>query len=198
MSDDQPPSKAERMQAKFDSARAIVERERLPGWEAFFARDAEAEKWTLNQEQRVLGSLRHEDEVIFERALGSWVMAWERVNERLAEEYRVANEDPETWELRYIKWMKKIVYIKFGSPMGDFYLVPKKPRKKPKAAHWYTVDEMLGMLNPAVVAAIEMAGSLPVRPETLPGPEPGEKHMLVDMTGPEMRVKYTLPKGNRR
>ena len=125
-------------------------------------------------------------------------MAWERVNERLAEEYRVANEDPETWELRYIKWMKKIVYIKFGSPMGDFYLVPKKPRKKPKAAHWYTVDEMLGMLNPAVVAAIEMAGSLPVRPETLPGPEPGEKHMLVDMTGPEMRVKYTLPKGNRR
>lgn len=177
------------LDARFRAALDRIASERLPGSEAFFDRDSKALKVINDRLERVQSAIRDEDEVIFERALPGLVRAWGRVNEILAEKYRAANEDPTRWELRYIKWMK-IKFIKFGSPLGDFYLVPRRPKKKPRVKHWYTADEMIDMLTPGVAETIKAFGSLPVRPESLEGPDIGERHMHIDLTGDEAVIRY--------
>jgi hypothetical protein len=180
------------LEQKLAEVVAQVEESRLPGWANYLERDQEARKWTDEQYDRMLSAIRDDDEVLFERAAASWRKAFCRINERLAESYRQANANPELWDLRFFKWMKHVIYIKFESELGTFYLVPQKPRKKPRAEYWYTADEMIGMLQPATAAAINTFKQLPVRPESLKGPEKGEKHMRVDLTGSAMGVKFDL------
>lgn len=168
---------------------ALIEDERLPGWANYLERDPTARKWLDEQYDKMLSAVIDDDEVLLERAAGGWKKGFIRVNERVAEAYRKNNPDPETWELRFFKWMK-IVYMKFESELGDFYLLPRPPRKKPKTKYWYTADEMIDMLHPVTAEAINTFKQLPIRPEELPGPEKGEKHMHVDLTGPVMKVHF--------
>jgi len=177
-----------------DEAFADMERKRLPGWEAFLASNEKARIHIEEQEGRIAEACRDNDEVRLERALAGWRKAWFRVNEVVAEEYRLANKDPYQWEWRYFKWMSKVTYMRCDSPMGEFYVFPRKPRRKPKVEHWFTADEMLDMMHPATAKAIELFGQLPVRPDSLEGPRQGEKHMEIDLTGEEMKVRYILPK----
>jgi hypothetical protein len=173
-----------------------VNAERLPGWESCLAGDPKIESWIADLSVRIENAIRDEDAVRFEKELSSVSKAWWRVNQIVAEAYRKENLDPELWELRYIKWMR-ITFIKFDSPMGEFYLVPRTPSRKPKAEHWYTVDEMLDMLHPNVVRVIEIAGKLPVRPDSLPGPKRGEYHLHIDATGPTVKTYTVDHKGAR-
>jgi hypothetical protein len=186
-----------KMTARFWQAAIKVQNERLPGWEAFLATDPKAKGYMNEKEERLLIAFRDDDDILFDQYIESWAKAWERINEVVAEKYRKENTDPEEWQLRYIKWMK-ITYIHFTSKKGDFYLLPRRPRKKPKATHWYTVDEMLDMLHPVTVAAMKLSDVMPMRPESVKGPAPGEKHLIVDCTGPEVTARYELPKRGRR
>jgi len=183
-----------KMMVRFWTTAMRIESERLPGWGAFLDGDEKANRYLTQREQVILDTYRDEDEILFGQAVEAWEKVWERVNERLAERYRKENKDPDLWELRYIKWMK-ITYIHFTSEKGDFYLLPRRPRKKPRVEHWYTVDEMLDMLHPTIAAALTMSDVLPPRPGSLKGPSRGEKYLVVDCTGPEMKVHYQLPKG---
>lgn len=179
---------------RFQRVSMEIHDEKLPGWEAFLASDEKANAFMQKKGELIAATYMDEDEVLHERALNAWRKACDRVNEILAEKYREENSDPELWELRYIKWMK-ITYIHFTSERGDFYLLPKRPKKKPRVKHWYTVDEMLDMLHPTTVAVLAMSTTMPIRPEQLTGPARGEKHMHIDLTGEEMDVRYVLPKG---
>jgi hypothetical protein len=171
--------------------------ETLPGFEDYLKKDTRAAGWIAEQEAKINAAARDDDDILLERALGSWTKAVGRVNEIIAEEYRLSHPDPELWELRFVKWMTKITYIRFESPMGEFYVVPRMPKRRPKAAHWYTVDEMIDMMHPAVAETIKAFGVLPVRPEALPGPAPGEKHLLIDATGKQVVMKYDFQGGTR-
>lgn len=184
-----------RMTNLFIRAAAKVQKERLPGWEAFIATNADASKHIKNTETNILTRFSDEDEVLFTKDLGSWVRSWGRVNEVLAEQYRKENINPNEWQLRYIKWMK-IVYIRFESEKGEFYLLPRRPSKKPRVKHWYTVDEMLDMLIPEVSSILSMSDELPLRPGSEGKPPPGEKHLHIDFTGKKTSVRYELGRMN--
>jgi len=186
----------DRLVALLGAAELEMEAMRLPVWSELLERNKKAATTVRERRERVADAMRDEDEVLFMRALRSWQMAWSRVNEVLAEEYRQANPDPEGWELRYFKWMK-IKFIHFDSPLGEFYLVPRAPRRQPKGVTWYTADEMIAMLEPGVAATILGFKKLPVRFESLSGPAKGEQHMHIDLTGPETVVKCDLWKGGR-
>lgn len=185
------------LEQKLAEVVAHIEDERLPGWANYLEADSAARKWIDEQYNKMLAAIRDDDEVLFERAAASWRKAFFRLNERLAERYRQAHPDPETWELRYFKWMTKVIFIKFECPLGTFYLVPRQPKKKPRAKYWYTADEMIDMLHPATAAAINTFGQLPVRPESLSEPGKGEKFMHIDLTGGQPVVKYQIRKRGR-
>jgi len=170
--------------------------ERLPGWEALLSNNPKISGYLEELKVRVENSIRDVDGVRFEKEVKSIEKAWNRLNELLAEDYRKANADPELWELRYIKWMK-VSFIKFGSPRGDFYLVPRPPSRKPKAEHWYTVDEMMTFVRPEITALLNMSDQLPLRPDVLKPPGPGEKVLHIDATGPVVRTYYEMHKRPR-
>jgi len=178
-----------KMTARFWQAAIKVLNERLPGWEAFLATDPKAKGYMNEKEERLLIAFRDDDDILFDQYIESYTKAWERINVVLAEAYRKENTNADEWQLRYIKWMK-ITYIHFTSPKGDFFLLPRRPRKKPKATYWYTVDDMLDMLHPTVVAAMKLSDVMPMRPESVKGPAPGEKHLHIDTTGNETKVFY--------
>lgn len=192
----QSPTTQERLKLRLQQELATIGEGRLPGWEAFFASDPKIKAWMDDLHQRIDNAMRDEDDVRFEKEMASITKAWGRVNELVAEDYRKKNEDPSTWELRFIKWMK-IAFIKFDSPLGEFYLVPRQPKRRPKAAHWYTVDEMLTFLRPPIAELIKMSGKLPGRPEDLKPPGPGEQVIHIDATGPTVKTTYELYKKPR-
>lgn len=173
-----------------------MQSERLPGWEAFLDSDEKAVRYINDCNDRIEIHFRDSDFVLMSRMLNLWSKAWGRVNEVLAEKYLECNKNPELWELRYIKWMK-ITYIHFESKRGDFFLLPRRPRKRPRVASWYTVDEMLDMLHPAISAAIQLSDILPARPESIGRPDYGEKHLVVDYTGSETSVRYERARKRR-
>lgn len=170
--------------------------ERLPGWEKALADDQTVAGRIGELVIRIENAIRDEDEIRYEKEIADHAKEWERVNGLVAECYRVTNTDPETWELRYIKWMK-ISFIKFDSPMGEFFLTPHMPKKKPKARHWYTVDEMIMMVRGPIAELIKMSDRLPDRPEVLKPPGPGEKVLHIDATGPTVRTYYEMHKRSR-
>lgn len=185
------------LEACFESGLELIEEEMLPGAQLMADGDDDVTDWLRELEHRIRSAIADEDEVLFERSLASLIRAWERINELIAEEYRERETDPEQWELRYVKWMK-IKFIRFESPeFGTFYVVPQRPRRKPRTNRWYTVDEMIDMLHPTVSAAIKTFGELPSRPEDVPGPAPGEKHMQIDLTGPKPVITYTFKRGKK-
>lgn len=170
----------------------------LPGFEEYLATDSTAADWIAEQEAKINAAIRDDDSILLDRALGSWTKAIARVNEHLAEKYRQAHPDAEFWELRYLKWMIKVKYIRFECPMGEFYVVPRMPTRRPKAPHWYTVDELLDMLHPTTIAAIKAFNALPVRPDALPAPGPDEKHLHVDVSDAGVVLTYDFQGGPRR
>lgn len=190
------PKTRDMLQECFHSGQLFVAEEKLPGVDELLESDEAAAGWIREQEHRIWSSIRDLDEILFERSLASWIRGWEKLNEIVAEDYRKTHPGPETWELRFIKWMK-IKFIHFESEkLGSFYLVPKRPKRRPRAEHWYTVDEMLDMLHPNIAATINTFGCLPARPESLEGPERGEKHLTIDLTDPEEAVvAFTVPGG---
>jgi hypothetical protein len=192
-------SKGERLQAKFEEALAQVKAMRLPGWREHVDENKDVGDWMVAQRSKIERAIRDEDEVLYDRAVPGWIKGWEKINIAVAEKYRAENADPELWELRYIKWMK-LVYIKFESELGVFYLVPRHPKRRPRAEYWYTVDEMLDMLgNEGIIAAIKTFNQLPVRPQSLEKPKKGEKHMVINLTGDENpKVFYNFHGGLQR
>lgn len=163
----------------------------LPGFDAFVADHPDIGKYISEQWRLVEAAVRDDDLSRFEDSAGSWLKACHRVNELVAEVYRAAHADPEAWELRYLKWMA-VTFIRLESPAGEFFVVPRRPRRRPKAKHWYTVDEILGMMEPGVAHLIGMTGKLPMRPEDLPRPAPNEKHLHMDFTGPTLDSYYVF------
>lgn len=161
----------------------------LPGFDAYVAEHPEVGKYITEQWRFVENAVRDDDIVRFEDAAGSWLKACHRVNELLAETYRQAHPEPESWELRYFKWMK-IVFIRFESPRGEFFLVPRRPRRRPKARHWYTADEMMALVLPGPSALIALSDKLPLRPEDMSKPGMDEKHLHLDFTGDKLRQFY--------
>lgn len=162
----------------------------LPGHADFLARESRASQWIDEQEAKIRTAIAGDDLALLDRALGTWVKAINRVNEILAEEYRQAHPDPATWELRYIRWMSKLTYIRFDSPLGEFYLLPQKPSRRPKVERWYTVDEMIAMLHPAVAATINIFGVMPPRPDALLPRAAGDHILHLDATGPQVVTTY--------
>lgn len=188
---------AETLAARAEKVMRETQEAALPGFEAYLSRDSKAADWIAEQEAKISTAVRDEDSILLERALGSWSKAIGRVNEILAEEYRQANPDAsgDGWELRYVKWMTKVKYIRFESPMGEFYLLPRMPSRRPKAPHWYTVDEMLVMLDPKMAPVITALGVLPIRPESIPRAGPGDKILHFDATGPQVEMTYEFEGG---
>jgi hypothetical protein len=191
---------ADLMRTRVDAVMREQLDEALPGFDEYLKNDSKAAGWLAEQEAKIKQAVRDEDSILLERALGSWVKAVGRVNEILAEQYRQANPSAagDGWELRYVKWMTKVKYIRFECPLGEFYVVPRMPTRRPKAAHWYTVDELIDMLHPIVAETITAFGALPARPGSLPGPGPNEKHLTFDATGPEVVMTYSWQGGPSR
>ena len=188
---------AEELRGRLDKFLRWVTQERLPGWEEYLDNNSEAYNRMDGYRLKVDDSIKDADEILFERAVGGLKEAWEKINLAIAEKYRELNPDPETWELRYVRWMK-IKYMKFGCEMGTFYVVPKKPERRPKAKHWFTVDEMLDILNcPATVAAIKAFKQMPVRPDSLPSPGEDEKHLVANFTDDGRPPVYYRFRGDR-
>ena len=173
---------ADELQGKLDTAYARVREARLPGWDSHMDAHPTTTDWMNSQREKVDRAIRDEDEVLFLRSLGGWEKGWGKINTALAEVYRSENTDPASWELRYIKWMK-IKFIKFECPLGTFYLVPQPPARSPRAKHWFTVDEMIDILQGSTtLATINAFGQLPARASSLGKPEAGEKHLVVNTT----------------
>lgn len=186
----------ERLKLRLQQETSRIHDERLPGWETIFSSNPKIGAWIGELQTRIENSIRDEDEIRFEKEIASIEKAWNRLNELVAEDYRQRNTDPEFWELRFIKWMK-VSFIKFDSPMGEFYLVPRTPSTKPRAEHWYTVDEMLVLVRPELAELHRMSGALPKRPDYLKPPGPGENVLHIDATGPVVRTYYELHKEKR-
>lgn len=180
------------------NAEIWAEEVKLPGADHMAGQVEEFARWMGEQLEKVELAIRDEDEVLFERSLASWMKGWERLNEMVAEEYREETPNPESWELRYLKWMK-IAFVKFESEVfGLFYIYPRRPKRRPQARQWYTADEMIDILeNPATLAAINTFGAMPARAEDLKGPARGEKHLTVDFTGDVPVMAYTFDGGPR-
>lgn len=166
--------------------------ENLPSFDEHVAGSEEIGRRLDGQLRLMAAAVRDCDEVNLDKGLEAWIKICQEVNENLAEQYRQANPDPETWELRYFKWMVRVIFVRFDSPLGEFYLVPRKPRRRPKAKYWYTADEMIDMLHTGVANVINAFGALPIRPTDLSPPGPGEQHVHIDLTGPEPRIKCEL------
>lgn len=162
----------------------------LPEFETRRDADPKIVKWLADQEARILAAIRDCDEILFEQATGAWQKANNRVNELVAEEYRKQHSDPEIWELRYVKWMVRVQYIAVTCPKGDFLIYPRRPAKRPSLPNWYTVDEVIDMLHPTTVAAIQLSDRLPIRPESLGKPKPGEKHLHVHIEDKQVSLRF--------
>lgn len=173
------------MRARAAAAMRAQLDEALPGFDEYLKNENKASQWIAEQEAKINQAVRDEDDILLERALGSWTKAVERVNEIIAEKYRQANPEAagDGWDLRYVKWMTKVKYIRLECPLGEFYVVPRMPARRPKAKYWYTADEMIAMLHPTTAEVIKTFEALPVRPETLSAPGPGEKHLRINATG---------------
>ena len=91
----------------------------------------------------------------------------------------------------------QIAYIKFDSPKGEFYLVPRTPKRKPGVPHWYTVDEMLTLVRPGIADLIKMSDGLPDRDKVFKPPGPGEQVIHIDATGPEVHTYCETPRRSR-
>jgi hypothetical protein len=162
----------------------------LPGWQEFICRDAQAARWIADQEGKLRAALEAGNEMQYERAAATWRRAWERVNERLAESYRRAHPAPEEWDLRFVKWMAEVIHIKFAAPGGRFYLVPRQVPAELDGQRCYTVDQMIGLLHPTALTIAEVFEQSPI-PEQIPSPPgPGEKHLVVDLTGTTPKISY--------
>lgn len=162
----------------------------LPGWDKVLANDPTHDKKLTTCRELLITAAQNGEEHAFERISAEWLGLWREVNETVAERYRQETE-PEDWDLRYFKWMK-VKFMRLTCPAGEFYLVPRKPGRKPRATHWYTADEMIDMMtNEAIRNAIEEFGVLPVRPEEERF-EPGEGSLHIDFTGevPKAWVDY--------
>ena len=162
----------------------------LPGSLELVERTKDVGDWIDKQRGRIEQAIRDDDDSLLDRGLGAYVKAWERVNELLAEEYRLKYTDPARWELRYVKWMK-LQYLRFACELGDFYLVPRPPVRKPKAKHWFTVDEVLAMFEHQVtIDMVHVFASLPIRPESLIKPASGETdwHITINSSGATVRA----------
>jgi hypothetical protein len=183
-------TKEEKLRARYNAELAKLEDQRLPGANDHLAQNGDVAKWMTGQQAKIERAIGDEDDILYERSVGGWLKGWEKINTTLAEAYREST-DPEEWELRYVRWMK-IIYMKFECEMGIFYIVPRKPETKPKAKHWFTVDEMLEILgSPTTVAVIQTFKSLPVRPKSIDDRVPaGEKHLIMDFTGKADNVYY--------
>lgn len=163
----------------------------LPGAEDLVASDTRMSDWICRQWGRVRQALAAGDEVFLENALGTWVKAWTRVLEILAEDYRKTHLVPEEWELRYFKWMNK-VHLRCTGKIGTFLIYPHRPRNPPRGVAWYTAADMLEIVSgpPSIAAAIKLFGILPVRAEDLPQkPRRGEQFLIIDATGDDLDVK---------
>jgi len=197
MTTDSPPP-TETLSAERDRVFAYMTAGKLPGWDDRYAQDPKIRAYITGLHAALSNAIRDDAVFDFKKTIGSIIKSWERVNELLAEAYRATHPDPETWELRYVKWMP-LTYIHFDSPHGEFCLVPRRPRGTMPAPRWYTVDEMLEMLEPGVAQVITIFGAWPNNHLVLKPPGPGEQvvHAYGPGTGSDRAVVCELPKRRR-
>lgn len=171
--------------------RLFVRADQLPGFEECLDQYPSIKKsvdaaWALME-----GAIKDDDVVRFEGAADQWIEACHHINELVAEAYRLANTDPELWELRYVKWMTHLTYIRCESLLGTFYIVPRRPRIRPKAPYWYTADELADMLHPAIAQVLSFAGALPVRPDSVRAPGRDEKVLHIYGDGSQSKFEFS-------
>jgi len=196
MTHDLPVTVETELRERLERELARLKADLLPGWEAFFVSNPRVKEWTDAVAAKVQVAIRDEDRTRFDKAMPDVVQAWERINERLAEAYKSTVTDPELWELRYVKWMK-LSYIRFESPLGELYLVPRRTSKRPVGVQWCTVDEMLDWVHPTVAAVINMSGKWPPRNLELKPPAVGEQVIRIDATGPVVKTTIEIGKAKR-
>ena len=166
---------------------------RLPEAEQYLAEHSDIKVWIDQQAERIDTAYVEDHEPAFDRGLRAYAQGWIRVNELVAELYAERVSAPTEWELRYVRWMKKIVSIVFESERwGEFAMYREMPRRQPEG-RWFTVDHMIGMVsNPLTSAVLETFGTFPTRPELTPRPLKGENHLHIEFTasGMEMRTEF--------
>lgn len=200
----EPPKPPESLRTQLAKRQAEVEAQLanslLPGAEVVLSQNAQAIDWLTRQNERIRAAIDDENEALFDQALGSLVRGTERANQIVAERYR--KETPvEKWELRYVKWMR-IQYIRFGSPWGDFVVIPHPPVYRPSWPVWYTVDDLIALVDyPEMVTSVLAAfHCLPQRQGAeLPQPKFGEQMTVVDpcLPDPTKRIRSRLGKRPR-
>ena len=146
----------------------------------------------LSESEYLINSCMKQGDIYgMEEAVHTWMLFWGMVNHDLATAHRKENEDPETWELRYLRWMKEIKHIKCEGEWGMFYIVPAKPKKLPRHPNWFTVDELIEILgSESTMAAIKLFKALPIRSEVLGLPPKGEKHLHVRVGDGVVKEKF--------
>ena len=168
---------------------------RLPEAEEYLGSHGEMERWVNEQRSKLEEAFDEVHEPAFDKRLANFVNGWTRINELVAEQYAERVTDPSLWELRYVRWMKKIVSIEFISEKwGDFTMYRVWPRPKPDG-QWFTVDRMIDMARTrSLLAVLESFGIFPGQGVSLPKLKKDEKALVVDLTGDTMEAKYEFGK----
>lgn len=166
---------------------------RLPETEQYLVEHPDAKVWIDQQAERINTAYNEAHEPAFDRGLRAYVDGWIRIAELVAELYAKRVTDPKEWELRYVRWMTKVVSIEFTSKKwGDFTVYRVSPRKH-QEGQWFTVDQMIDMVsNPLLPTVLEVFDTFPSRPELIPRPPQGENDLHIEITaeGMSMRTEF--------
>ena len=167
------------------------EKEVLPGSRELVTRDDDYMKAFRDMSAEFASAIGSDDAHLFDEVFSRLRKFWGQVNAKVADAYRAENPDPESWELRYFKWMTGVRFLRMDVGGRDLFIVRHPPRRLPKSPHWLTVDELLDILGSSVaMEAIKIFKALPTRKEYLKGPGAEEKHLHVRVEGETVTAKY--------
>jgi len=164
-------------------------KEKLPGVDKYIDEHEEIHCWIENKKAQIDEAYREAHEPAFERAISSYSDGFERVNCLLAERYKLANTEPGSWELRYLRWMDSIVRISCTSKWGDFTIYRVRPAGKVDG-NWTTVDRMIDACTPSLSRVLEVFDIPPFGMESrAPGPGNDENHLHIE---PQAQKVWTV------
>ncbi|RKX67320.1 MAG: hypothetical protein DRP42_00550 [Tenericutes bacterium] len=170
------------MADRLGEALTHIARIKLPGHAEYLAEHPDSAVWIDGQRNRTIAWKEDGNVTQFEKSLRGYVRGMERINELIADLY--ANDtDSECWDLRYVRWMPHLIYILFDSEKWGEFKVYREHPQRPDVKQWFTVDEMIDMLeNPLFPSILEAFETFPCRPESLGPPGDNEKHLALNVT----------------